>query len=151
MSDKAMRARRDNLRSTRLRSDSESRVIKLHIWQWLYKDEPRPSQRALARQLGVWRSYVYKVSRTAGSEGMDALLRHGRVTLAELEKARQFTAKLRDEAGLISPARPLRASDESRVVMTVDESIAARRREVEEWKRRHPVSRLRVQFSVPVR
>jgi|SRR5580693_4008356 hypothetical protein len=48
VSDAARRARRNNLSRSRLRSDWESRIIKLLIWQSCLDDGPRPSQRLLA-------------------------------------------------------------------------------------------------------
>src|SRR5215472_12222806 len=92
MSEAALRQRRRNLKKTRIRSDRETAIIKRLIWQSCFDGGERPSQRALARQLGVWPSYVWKVERRAQSEGMDALLANGgRVTLDDLEKARRFT------------------------------------------------------------
>src|ERR1700741_1898314 len=54
LSDAARRARRHNLSKSRLRSDWEGLVIKLLIWQACFGGGARPSQRALARQLGVY-------------------------------------------------------------------------------------------------
>jgi DNA-binding winged helix-turn-helix (wHTH) protein/tetratricopeptide (TPR) repeat protein len=83
-------------------------VIKLLIWQAYFGDGPRPSQRDLARQLGVSPSYVCKVQKRA-AEGLDALARGERVTLEELADARRFTAKLRDqEPGLLAPVTRFR-------------------------------------------
>ena len=65
MSDAARRARRFNLSRFRLRSDGETAVIKLLIWQASFDDGPRPTQRALARLLGVWPSYVCKIQKQA--------------------------------------------------------------------------------------
>lgn len=158
MTDDALRQRLGNLKHTRLRSRDESRLIKLFVWQSFFDPQPRPSQRALARELDVRRSYVFKVQRKAQTEGMDALLRHGRVTLDDLARAREFTARLREE-GLLAPAPGLRlyvgeARGEQRRPMTADESIAEQRRFAEEWKREHPArygGGRRVLFSVPVR
>jgi hypothetical protein len=105
MSDEAMRARRRNLSNSRLRSARESLVIKLLIWQPCFEGGPRPSQRALARQLGVCRSYVSKIQ--AQSEpGLDALAKGNRVTLDDLYEARRFTATIRElEPALLAPRR----------------------------------------------
>src|SRR5712692_784259 len=125
-------------RVKRLRSDRESRIIKLLIWQWFFDQEPKPSGRALARQLGVWPSYVCKVQKQATRAGWDALARYGRrVTVADLDEARRFTAKLREqEPGLLAPEQQARAPSEP-PWMTADESIAQTRRSAEEWKRKH--------------
>jgi hypothetical protein len=161
MSDKALQARRRNLSKSRLRSDRESRTIKLLIWQAGFESGPRRSQRTLARQLGVWPSYVCKVQRKALSEGMDTLVKHGnRVTATDLDEARRFTTRIRDqEPGLLAPALSCRlyggeARGEQRRfagAMTADEIIREQRRFAEEWKRKNPrYGRHRVQFSVPV-
>jgi hypothetical protein len=47
------------------RSRDGTAVVKLLIWQSRIGGEPRPSQRALARQLGVSQPYICKVTRKA--------------------------------------------------------------------------------------
>ena len=123
MSEAALRQRRRNLKRTRIRSDRETAIIKRLIWQACFDGGERLSQRALARQLGVRPSYVYKVQRKAPSEGKDALLADStRFTLDDLEKARSFTAKLRaQEPGLLAPALDERATQEH--ARTPDENI----------------------------
>jgi hypothetical protein len=96
MSDAARHARRTNLSRSRLRSDWESRVIKLLVWQTCFGGGPRPSQRVFARQLGVCPSYVCKIQKQSAG-GLEALARGTRVTLDDLEDARRFTAKLREQ------------------------------------------------------
>jgi hypothetical protein len=94
VSDAARRARRLNLSKSRLRSERESGVIKLLIWQSCFDGGPRPSQRALALQLGVYPSYVCKVQQHS-EEGLETLASGMRVTLDDLHDAQRFTAKLR--------------------------------------------------------
>jgi hypothetical protein len=94
VSDAARRARRQNLSRSRLRSDCESLVIKLLIWQSCFEGESRPSQRTLARQLGVSPSYVCKIQAQA-TKGLDALARGNRVTLDDLYETRRFTTKVK--------------------------------------------------------
>jgi hypothetical protein len=93
VSEAARRARRRNLSRSRVRSDRETLVIKLLIWQACFDDGPRPTQRALARILGVWPSYVCKVQRQS-AKGLDALASGQRVNFDDLEDARRFTAGL---------------------------------------------------------
>jgi hypothetical protein len=101
VSDAARRARRLNLSKSRLRSDRESAVIKLLIWQSCFDGGTPPSQRALARQLGVYPSYVCKVQRRSAI-GLDALASGMRATFDDLDKARRFTVRLREqEPGLL--------------------------------------------------
>jgi len=153
MSDKALRQRCRNLRRTRLRSDRESRTIKLLIWQSYFENGPRPSQRALAREFRVWPSYVCKVQKQATGVGWDA-----RVTLDELADARLFTAKLQAQ-GVLAPARRRRlyggepaASQQARV-LSEDERIAETWRKVAEWKRKNPPccydTRRRISVPIP--
>lgn len=79
MSPDAVHARRENLKAAlasgalRRRCGDESRTMKLLVSQTHHDPEPRPTQRALARQLGVSQPYVCKVQKRAASEGMDAL------------------------------------------------------------------------------
>jgi hypothetical protein len=75
------------------RSEQESLLIKLYIWQaYLLADGHPPRQKELAKLLGVQQAHVSKVQqRTA--EGMAALARHGRVTLDDLRKAQRFRTK----------------------------------------------------------
>jgi hypothetical protein len=105
MSDAARRARRQNLSKSRLRSDRESLVIKLWIWQLCFEGAPRLSQRTLAHQLGVCRSYVCRIQKQS-ARGLEAPADGTRVTLDDLEDARRFTAKLREqEPNLLAHAR----------------------------------------------
>ena len=151
MSEAALRARRRNLSKARLRSDRESRIIKLLIWQSCVDSDPRPSQRTLGRQLGVYPSYVCKVQQQS-ARGLDGLASGQRVTLDDLDEARRFTAKLREqEPGLLAPAQLSSPSEKPRV-MTEDEAIAKTWREAGEWKRKNVRwGGRRVLFSVPVR
>jgi hypothetical protein len=114
VSEAARRARRSNLSRSRLRSDRETAVIKLLIWQASFDDGPHPTQRALARQLRVWPSYVCKVQKQADA-ALEALNNGQRVALNDLDDARRFTAKLREqEPGLLAPAtRPQRRATSS--------------------------------------
>ena len=105
VSEAARRARRRNLSRSRLRSDRETAVIKLLIWQASFARGPRVSQRALAGQLGVWPSYVCKIQKQS-ARGLDALASGQRGTLDDLENARRFTAKIRErEPGLLRPTK----------------------------------------------
>lgn len=152
VSPEALLQRRNNLRRTRIRSDRETAIIKRLIWQQCFDSGPHPSQRVLGRQLGVRCSYIHKVQKQAHSEGMDAILREGRVILADLERARQFTAKIREmEPGLLALGPPLRLYKGEPRAMTVNEIIAEQKRFAEDWKRRHPDARQRVVFSLRVR
>ena len=96
VSEAARRARRLNLSKTRTRSSPEIQTIKLWIWQDTFGDGPHLSQRELARQLGVSRSYIHKVQHQ-GAEAIDALTRGPRVTMDDLAAAQRFSAKLREQ------------------------------------------------------
>jgi hypothetical protein len=104
LSDAARRARRHNLSRWHVRSIRETAIIKLYIWQAFLAEGPRPSQRELARLLGVRPSYVCKIQKRV-EEGLDVLARGELVTLDDVADARRFTAKLREqEPGLLAPA-----------------------------------------------
>src|SRR5262249_34246845 len=110
MSNAALRARRQNLaRCPRLRSERESRTIKLWIWQSYFEQWPRPTQRALARELGVSRSYVCKVQRQ-WAKGREALTSGQRATLGDLEEARRLREQ---EPRLLSRPPQPRPADEA--------------------------------------
>jgi hypothetical protein len=118
-------------------SATESQIIKRLIWQSCFEAVPRQSQRALVRQLGVWWSYVSKVQRQT-AKSLEALASGTRVTFQDLAKARDFTARIRqEEPGVLAP--PPRSADKPYAIS--DESISERWREVYEWKRRNPASR----------
>lgn len=143
MSEAALRQRCRNLSKGRLRSERESLIIKLLIWQSCFDGGPRPSQRALTRQLGTRPSYVCKVQRKAPTEGMDTLVRRGRhVTLDDLDGARRLTATLREQ-GLLPSTRRLYGvearGEQGRLggAVTADEIIIEQRTFAEEWKRKN--------------
>lgn len=135
VSDLARRARRRNLSNSRRRSDRETAVIKLLIWQALFGDGPRPTQRALAHQLGVWPSYICKVQKQS-AQRLDALGNGTRVTLDDLHDARLFATKLRERGNDL--LRAVHSSGyEKSSALTEDEIIANNWREVSEWKRKN--------------
>jgi hypothetical protein len=136
VSDAARRARKLNLSKVRLRSERESRVIKLLIWQSYLDDSNSFSQRALARQLGVYPSYVCKVQKQS-SRALDAFASGARATLDDLEEARRFTAKLREqEPALLAPAQS--SHSEKRRAMNTDEAIAEMWRIARQEQRKNP-------------
>jgi hypothetical protein len=119
-------------------------VIKLLIWQ----SGLGTSQRTLARQLGVWPSYVCKVQKQSTIAGTLASSR--RATIADLDAARRFTARLRDaEPCLLAPLR--HSGNAEPRLMTVDERIAQTQRQVAEWKRKNqPPHATRRRIRVPI-
>ena len=162
MSEAALRQRCRNLRRTRIRSDRESLIIELLTWQAFFGDAPKPSQRALARELGVWPSYVCKVQKQATNAGSDACIQLGRrVTLDDLADAQRFTVRMREqEPGLFAPAPTRRLNEgEPRAeqrrfdgAMTADETIAEQTGFAEEWKRKNPPrydTRRRISVPIP--
>jgi len=93
VSDAARRARKLNLSKARLRSERESRVIKLLIWQSYLDDSNSFSQRALARQLGVYPSYLCKVQKQP-SGALDAFASGARATLDDYGSPSSWTTRL---------------------------------------------------------
>jgi len=98
--------------------------------------------------LGCWSEHIDSPATTRP----DALAWGNRATLTDLDEARRFTAKLREqEQGLLAPAPQSRHSEKRRAV-TADETIA------ETWRIAREEQRMnlrwggrRVLFSVPVR
>jgi hypothetical protein len=76
------------LSRARLRSDRESRIVKLRIWQSCFDDGPHPSQRALGRQLGLYPSYVCK-ARHQSAGGWDALGSGTSATFDDLDQGKR--------------------------------------------------------------
>ena len=131
------------------RGHDESQIIKLLVWQAWFDDEPRPSQRALARQLGVSQPYICKVMRKAHPVGWDALTRNGRTTFEELEQVRRVSARMRERApGLFTPAtRP--AAHEPQPANPY--RVMAHARTLRDWEQIRRRAGRRVLFSVPIR
>lgn len=147
LSDAAWRQRVRNLRRTRIRSDRESLIIQHLIWQTVFESGHRSSQRTLARQLHVWPSYVCKVQKQK-ARGLEALASGRRFTRADLEEARRFTERTREE-GLLVLSR--RSYGNEPHYITPDEIIAEQRREAEEWKRENLwLSDTRRRIRVPI-
>jgi hypothetical protein len=151
MSDESLWQRRHNLRRTRLRSDRETAIIKLLIWQACFEGGPRRSQRALARELRAWPPYVCKVQKQS-ARGLEVLAGGQRASFDDLDQARRFTERIREEEpDLLAPGRSETVPNVPRV-MTADEAIAEQRGFAEEWKRKNPsYSARRVLFSVAIR
>jgi translation initiation factor IF-1 len=135
VSDAAQQARRQNLSKTRIRSGRETLTIKLWIWQDTFGDGPHLSQRELARQLGVCRSYIHKVQHQR-AEAIDALTRGPRVTTDDLLGAQRFTVKLSEQEPRLLRAVHSSRSEKARA-LTEDEIIAKTWREVNDWKRKN--------------
>src|SRR5262249_18132920 len=115
-----------NLSKSRVRSDQESLIITRLIWQSTFGDGESPSQRFLARQLGVWPSYVCKL-RKQSEEGLEMFTRGYRVTLDDLDKERRITAKLRQqEPGLLRAVQSSRSEKHSAVTVRKCQAQAER-------------------------
>src|SRR5215472_14671635 len=82
-------SRRNLAKVRRLRSAQESLIVKRFVWQWVLQTGPKPTQRQLARELGVRQTYVREVAGRWGKEGMPVMLGNPqRVTFEDLAKAR---------------------------------------------------------------
>lgn len=102
MSEAALSQRHRNLDKARAagkvkvwRGRDESLITKHLIWQSVFGPEPKPSERALARELEVWPSYVHKIKRKALREGTPPDGK--RFTLNDLYEARRMTARVREK------------------------------------------------------
>lgn len=116
------------------RGRDETALIKLLIWQSYWDTEPRPSQRTLARTLGVSQPYVCKIMRKAIPVGFDKLARNGRPTLQELEQARGVTARMRERAPALFTPASTGASDESEPQPSNPYRVIAEAKTLREWR-----------------
>jgi hypothetical protein len=100
VSEAARRARRNNLSKSRHRSEREGKIIKLLIWQSYF--DGGLQQRSLAHLLVSHRPTSARFQKQS-AEGLSSLAGAQRVDLDDLESARHFTARLREqEPGLLA-------------------------------------------------
>jgi hypothetical protein len=85
------------------RSKEEGRMIRRYILLWLTcRDTSRPSGRNWAKQLGVSHTWLQKVVRalkTSPNE-MRKLRDQGDVSLAQLNRAKEYTARMKERGEL---------------------------------------------------
>lgn len=124
------RKRVSRLSNLRPRSDRESTVIKLLIWQACFDESPRAMQRTLARL----RSYIHKVQHQR-AEAIDALTGAASVTMEDLAAAQRFSAKPREREPNSLPVA--HSSRSEKRVLTEDEIIAKNWLEVADWKQKN--------------
>jgi len=85
------------------RSKEEGRMIRRYILLWLTcRDASRPSGRNWAKQLGISHTWLQKVVRAlkANPEEMRRLQSQGDVTLAQLDRAKENTQRMRERGQL---------------------------------------------------
>src|SRR5215469_309747 len=93
------------------RSKEHSRMVRQFVWQWYTcRDRNTPSGRAWARDLGISHTWLQKLVREfqADPPGMQReMLRYGDPTLEQLDRALEYTRRMRERGEL----RPLRRSE----------------------------------------
>jgi hypothetical protein len=92
----------------RWRSPSESRLVRMFVWQWVLGRGPHCSVRALAKWLGVSRAWVNKLRKRLPVDEaafLAEVARTGIPTLEALKGARQDSRYMR-ELGLLLTQRP---------------------------------------------
>jgi hypothetical protein len=157
MSQAAYQARLRNLvHWRRPRSRLETQRLRIDIALATLRGE---RQRATARRLGCSHVYCRKVA-IAFRAGRIPFLPADEVSLLAMRDSLGLSENQVDTV-LANPARTnIRPALENGVgtcspgeppLMTVDERIAETWREVAEWKRKHPIKRPHVVFSVPIR
>jgi hypothetical protein len=149
MSQAAYQARLRNLgRFTRARSHGETRRIELEIALASHGHE---SCRGIARRLGLRsHAYCWRVIRRYRT-GQIPALPPDEQSLLSMRESLGFSENHRTNMGpALENGGVGTSSSGEPPVMTVDERIAETLREVEEWKRKHPIRRSPVVFSVPI-
>jgi hypothetical protein len=91
------------------RSVQETRLIKTLAWQWYKMKEPRCGGRQIARWLGVSHTYIQKLVREFDGDARNIVQQqraYGRATFADLQRAQEETAKIRELGWLRRSAKP---------------------------------------------
>jgi hypothetical protein len=85
------------------RSKEEARIIRRYILLWLTcRDSSRPSGRNWARQLGISHMWLQKVVKSleASPNAMSWLQSKGEPTIAQLDRAKESTERMRQRGEL---------------------------------------------------
>jgi hypothetical protein len=85
------------------RSKEEGRMIRRYVLLWLTcRDASRPSGRNWAKQLGISHTWLQKVVRefTADPSKMRRLQAYGDPTSAQLNRAKEYTVRMRERGEL---------------------------------------------------
>lgn len=91
------------------RSLQETRLIKTLAWQWYRTKEPLCSGRQIARWLGVSHTYIQKLVREFNADTRNILQQqraYGGATFADLQRAQEETAKIREFGWLRRKSKP---------------------------------------------
>jgi hypothetical protein len=91
------------------RSLQETRLIKILAWQWHRIKEPRCSGRQMARWLGVSHTYIQKLVREFDRDARNIVQQqraYGRASFADLQRAQEESAKIREFGWLRRSSRP---------------------------------------------
>jgi hypothetical protein len=91
------------------RSLQETRLIKTLAWQWYRTKEPLCSGRQIARWLGVSQTYIQKLVREFVGDTRNIVQQqraYGRSTFADLQRAQEETAKIREFGWLRRSSKP---------------------------------------------
>ena len=86
------------------RGEDESRLIRRFVYHWLTcRDRNKPSGRSWARQLGIshtWLQKLVREFREHREEAQREMGRKGDPTLAQLNRAREYTRRMREREEL---------------------------------------------------
>jgi hypothetical protein len=91
------------------RSLQETRLIRTLAWQWYKMKEPRCGGRQIARWLGVSHTYIQKLVREFDGDTRNIVQQqraYGRATFADLGRAQEETAKIRELGWLRRSSKP---------------------------------------------
>jgi hypothetical protein len=90
------------------RSKEEQLMVRrLALWWWTGRDFSRPSARAWAKQLGVTHVWLLKLARKFETDPGEVrrLQAYGDPTSEQLNRAKEYTRRMRDRGELRSPRR----------------------------------------------
>jgi len=86
------------------RAKEESRIVRRFVYQWFTcRDRNKPSGRSWARQLGISHTWLQKLVRVFledPNETQREMGRYGDPTLAQLNRAREYTQRMRERGEL---------------------------------------------------
>lgn len=91
------------------RSLQETRLIKALAWRWYRMKEPRCGGRQIARWLGVSHTYIQKLVREFDGDTRNIVQQqraYGQAKFAELRRAQEETAQLRERGWLCRSSKP---------------------------------------------
>ena len=101
-------------------------VRRLALWWWTCRDSSRPAARAWARKLDITHVWLLKLVRKFEEDPAEVrrLQAYGDPTLEQLNRAKEYTQRMRDRGELRSPRRRIPPAIEPAMERFVRERFA---------------------------